>query len=96
MLDHEQNLFVDRPHQVPRGRRSVPHHVLEVDNVVPGDCCGRADGDTGQHDPQVTLHELLYGEVICPVTSLGEPNLLEGPLGGERGYQWAFDLTHLW
>ena len=47
----------------------MPTHVLQITNVVPGDCRGRADGDCGQHD----------------VSSLGEPHLLMEPLGGNGG-----------
>ena len=61
--------------------------MLQVTDVIPGDCCGGADGDDRQDDFQVTLHKLLYVKVIIfrPVPSLGEPHLFVGPLGGKRG-----------
>ena len=87
MLDHEQDLFMCRTYQVPRGGGGVTHHLLQISDVVPGDFRGWADEDGGQHDFQVALHKPPHGKVIIflPVSGPGKPDLLVGPLGGEKG-----------
>ena len=66
VLDHEQDLFVNRANQVPRGGGGVTHHVLQIPDVVPDNLCGRSNWNGGQHDLQVSLYKSSYS-AQCPV-----------------------------
>ena len=77
-VNHEQDLLVGRTNQMPRGGGGVPHHGLQIQDVVPCYCCGRSSRNGGKDDLKIALHKLFHGQMIVffPVSSLVWPNFL--------------------